>query len=94
MKIEELIKLNELRNDLGGKELSFIELDNYMVEHDYYSVLDDGIINQIKQDESVIYTNRITNEADIQIFFNIICNNGADEVEESFEIKIIEVEQF
>lgn len=94
MKIEELIKLNELRNDLGGKELSFIELDNYMVEHGYYSVLDDGIINQIKQDESVIYTNRITNEADIQILFIIDYNNGADEVEESFVIKVIEIEKF
>lgn len=94
MKIEELIKLNKLRNGLGGKELSFIELDNYMVEHGYYSVLDDGIINQIKQDESVIYTNRTTNEADIQILFFIVCDNGADEVEESFVIKIMEIEKF
>lgn len=94
MKTEELIKLNELRNYLMGKELTFIELDNYMTKCDYYTVLDDGIIDNIKQDENVIYTSKRTNESEIQIFFNIIYNNGKDESEESFIIKIIEVEQF
>ena len=90
MKTEELIKLN----DLNGKELSFIELDNYMVKHGYYTDIDAGIIDNIKQDENVIYTSKQTNESEIQIFFNIIYNNGKDESKESFIIKIIEVEQF
>ena len=94
MKAEELIKLNELRNNLDGKELSFIELDNFMIKHGYYTVIDDGIIDNIKQDENVIYTSKQTNESEIQIFFNIIYNNGKDESEESFIIKIIEVGQF
>ena len=75
MKTDELIKLNKIRNDLGGKKLTFIELDNYMTKCGYYTVLDDGIINQIKQDENIVYTNKTTNEADIQIFFNIVYNN-------------------
>ena len=94
MKTEELIKLNELRNYLRGKELTFIELDNFMIKHGYYTVIDDGIIDNIKQDENVIYTSKQTNESEIQIFFNIIYNNGKDESKESFIIKIIEVEQF
>ena len=94
MKSEELIKLNELRNYLRGKELTFIELDNFMIKHGYYTVIDDGIIDNIKQDENVIYTSKQTNESEIQIFFNIIYNNGKDESKESFIIKIIEVGQF
>ena len=94
MKTEELIKLNELRNYFRGKELTFIELDNFMIKHGYYTVIDDGIIDNIKQDENVIYTSKQTNESEIQIFFNIIYNNGKDESKESFIIKIIEVGQF
>lgn len=86
--------LENLRNGLIGKEMSFIELDNYMMDQGYYSVLDDGITEDIKNDLSVVYTSTETNEAEILINFIITFNNGEDESEEAFYLKVTGVESF
>lgn len=86
--------LENLRKELLGKEMSFTELDNHMMTQGFYSVFEDGVTENIKQDLNVIYTSDKTNEAEIQIFFNITIDNGEDEREEAFYMEITSIEKY
>lgn len=86
--------LENLRSELLNKEMSFTELDNYMMDQGFYSVYDDGITADIKQDKNVVYTNKETNEAEIKIDFEITIDNAEDEAEEAFYLKVNEIEEF
>lgn len=86
--------LKTLKNELLNTELNFMELDTIMVNNGFYSVLDDGIINYIKQDLNVVYSLVETGEATVIINFEITINSGSDEIEESFYIKITSIEEF
>lgn len=56
--------------------MSFTDLDNFMMESGYYSVFDDGVTADIKQDGNVVYTATDSNECEVQIFFEITIDNG------------------
>ncbi|WP_343349186.1 hypothetical protein [Terrisporobacter petrolearius] len=92
--------IENLRSELVAKEMSFMELDNYMMQKGFYSVWDDGITESIKQDKNVIYTCQdikndvVVNEISVQIFFDITIDNGKDEAEESFYMKIEKIEEY
>ena len=86
--------LKTLKNELLNTELNFMELDTIMVNNGFYSVLDDGIINYIKQDLNVVYSLVETGEATVIINFEITINSVSDEIEESFYIKITSIEEF
>lgn len=86
--------VNELVEMLKGNEISFMYLDNLMNDSGYYSVFDDGVTENIKNDKNIVYTAKDTNECEIQIFFEITINNGEDETEESFYLKITDVTEF
>lgn len=86
--------VEQIKNDLLNKKMSFFELDNYMSINGYYSVFDDGITDCIKNDEDVIYTALDTCSLEIQIFFNILIDNNENEAQENFIMKIIKVEKF
>lgn len=88
------LNVNELKESLVNNEFSFMELDGFMNKNGYYSVMDDGIAANIKEDLNVVYTALDTNECEIKISFEITINNGEDEVEESFYLKILDVEEF
>ena len=90
--MENIIK--NLKNELLNEELNFIELDTIMVNNGFYSVLDDGIINDIKQDLNVVYSLVETDEATIIINFKITIDSGKDEIKESFYIKVVNIELF
>lgn len=87
------LNVNELKELLLNEEVSFRELDNKMMENGYYSVFDDGIVGNIKEDLSVLYTAKDTGESEIKIDFIITFNNGEDETEESFYLKVTDVEE-
>ena len=76
----------KIRKDLIRKEMSFRELDQYMINEGYYSVLDDDITEDIKSDLRVVYTSIETGVVEVIIYFNIACNSSEDEVEEAFEL--------
>ena len=64
--------VNELRDILLNKEMSFTMLDNIMHNSGYYSVFaiyDDGITKDIKDYLTAIYTAVDSNTAEIQLFF-------------------------
>lgn len=92
--------LENLRKELLNKEMNFVELDNYMMDQGFYSVYDDGITADIKQDKNVIYTfidvdaAGVDNGIQVKIDFEITIDNGEDEVEEAFYLKVNEVEEF
>lgn len=82
-------------NELLNKEMWLYKLDNYMVEHGYYSALgNDNEISDIKQTKSVVYTDTVSNECKVKIDFDIVINNGDDETEEAFVLKIKKIETY
>ena len=89
-------KLNaeEIKKELLNEEMSFTDFDNFMMESGYYSVFDDGATENIKQDGNVVYTATDSNECEVQIFFEITIDNGEDEAEEAFYLKVTDVQEF
>ena len=82
-------------SELLNKEMWFQPLDEFMVEQGYYSVLgEDDVISDIKQTQSVVYTDTISNECKVKIDFDIVINNGVDEMEEAFILKITKIETY
>lgn len=84
--------LENLRKELLGQEMNFIELDNYMMSEGFYSVFDDGATDNIKECENVAYMSKESGEWEVLISFKIIKDNEDDEPEENFVMKITEVE--
>lgn len=84
--------LENLKNELMGKELSFVELDDILKLNNFYSLLDDNITKDIKNDLEAIYTNIESNEAEIRINFKIVYNNASDEAEENFILKVLSID--
>jgi hypothetical protein len=88
------LNVNELKESLLNKEFSFIELDNFMSQNGYYTVMDDGVTSNIKEDLNVVYTALDTQECEVQVSFEITINNGEDEIEESFYLNVLNIEEF
>ena len=90
--------VNELREILLNKEMSFTMLDHIMHKIcGYYSVFaiyDDGIIKDIKDYLTAVYTAVDTNTAEVQIFFEITKDNAATETEENFYLKVTDIQEF
>lgn len=84
--------LENLRNELLGQEMDFVELDNYMMSEGFYTVFDDGATDNIKECENVAYMSKESGEWEVLISFKIIKDNEDDEPEENFVMKITEVE--
>ena len=72
--------------------MSFTALDNYMAGSGYYSVEDDGVIDDIKKCEQVVYTAVDTNEAEIEICFEITIDCGEDEAENAFYLRVNDID--
>lgn len=90
MQFNELVK--ELSKDLKGKKLSFLELDNYMMVQGFYSVYNDGVEEQVKKDENVVYTFLDNAAKQVIIYFNIVKTLSNDSFD--FSIKVISIEEF
>ena len=88
------LAVKEINKELLNEEMSFEQLDNFMMGNGYYNVFDDGITEDIKRDENVVYTATDSNECEVQIFFNITVDNGEDEAEEAFILKVTDVRAF
>lgn len=86
--------VEKIRTEFLGKEINFYDLDNYMSENGYYSVFDDGAIEDIKADKNVVYTGLDSGECEVIIEFEITIDSSEDEAEENFDLKIISVEKF
>ena len=84
--------LENLRNELLGTEIDFVELDNYMMSEGFYTVFDDGATDNIKECENVAYMSKESGEWEVLISFKIIKDNEDDDHEENFVMKITEVE--
>ena len=90
--------INELREMLLNKEMSFTMLDSIMHKIcGYYSVFeiyDDGVTKDIKNYLTAVYTAVDTNTAEVQIFFEITKDNAATETEENFYLKVTDIQEF
>lgn len=83
--------VNRIKKELANKEMDFSELDAYMVENGYYSVLDDGVTDDIKADKCVYYTACDTDVCEIKINFEITIDCGEDEDPAAFILKVADV---
>ena len=88
------LTIDQLKDMLLNEEMIFTFLDNTMYNNGYYTVFNDGVTKDIKNDLNVVYTAMDTCEAEVQIFFEIIIDNEPDEVEESFYLKVIDIQEF
>ena len=88
------LTVEKIRTEFLGKEVNFYNLDNFMMTNGYYSVFDDGAIEDIKEDKNVVYTAMDTNECEVIINFTITIDNGKDECEEAFELLVTSIEKF
>ena len=90
--------INELRDILLNKEMSFTMLDSIMCKicgyYSLYEIYDDGIIKDIKDYLPAVYTAVDTNTAEIQLFFEITKDNAANETEENFRLRITDIQEF
>ena len=90
--------INELREMLSNKEMSFTMLDSIMCKicgyYSLYKIYDDGIIKDIKDYLTAVYTAIDTNTAEIQLFFEITKDNAAGESEENFRLRITDIQEF
>lgn len=85
------MKTLEIKKALVNKEMDFTELDSYMVKNGYYSVLDDGVTDDIKADKCVCYTACDTDECEVRISFEITIDCGEDEDPAAFILKVTDV---
>lgn len=79
---------------LLNKEMSFVELDNVMVKNGFYSVLDDGVMEDVKSDKKIVYTGVGTGMCEVVVEFEITIDNGEDEDAEAFYLEVTSVEKF
>ena len=79
---------------LLNKEMSFVQLDNVMVKNGFYSVLDDGVMEDVKSDKKVVYTGVGTGMCEVVVEFEITIDNGEDEDAEAFYLEVTSVEKF
>ena len=90
--------INELRKMLLNKEMSFTMLDHIMHKIcGYYplrEIYDDGVIKDIKDYLTAVYTAVDTNTAEIQLFFEITKDNAVSETEENFRLRITDIQEF
>ena len=89
--------INELREMLLNKKMSFMFLDNTMYNNGYYSVFaifDDDVTKDIKNYLTAVYTAMDTNTAEIQIFFEITADNEPSEADESFYLRVTDIQEF
>lgn len=82
----------ELREELLNEEISFMNLDNKMMASGYYSVFNDGVTEDIKADGSVCYTALDTKSCEVIISFEITIDNAEDEADESFYMRVLNIE--
>lgn len=80
-----------LKEELIGEEMSFTALDNYMMNNGYYSVFDDGVTDNVKEDLNVAYL-PTNGEPQALIYFEITIDNGEGEAHEAFYLKVLDVQ--
>jgi|GEM_PF-2699742 len=80
-------------DNLLNREIYFRELDNIMQENGFCSEYEEAIERNVKKDKYIIYTEINESDHTIKIDFEIIIDNGIDETEESFILKITRIEK-
>lgn len=86
----EKLNVKELRDELMGEEMKYNQLDNFMMENGYVSIENEGATEFIKDDQNIVYKAEDTLEYEVQIFFNIIEDEGG----ELFTLKVTDVQKF
>lgn len=86
--------MKKLKNELLGTELTLMDLDNKMVEAGYYSIFDDGVLQEVLNDKNAIFLHSGDNETQLQVSFDvtILADENIEAIGASY-IKITNVEK-
>ena len=92
-------KITQTKQNLVGKELSFIELDNEMIKLGFHTEFDSGLdFDTIADSGVILYTNNSTDESGwcnteeyAAIEFEVTAKHSDDEIDSATYIKITEV---
>lgn len=82
--------LDEMKKELIGREMSFIELDKKMVKFGFYSVADDEIEKDIQRDKNIYY---LYNDEDIVFAVLIEISPFCEDEDGIFYVKIISIKR-
>lgn len=81
--------VEELRKQLLGKTMSFMDLDNYMSANGYYSMSDEEL-----EERDIVYTAKDTCMCEVQILYKIVVDNGKDESVYCFFLEVTEIKEY
>lgn len=93
-----MTNLENLKNELIGNEDNFLELDNALMLDGFYSEFDEGLNwEEIAESGNIVYTDTVTNEATVQIYFDILdksYNKDEESADTGILIKVTNVTKF
>jgi len=64
--------MTNLKNELLGMELTLMELDNRMMENGYYTIFDDGVLEEVLVNKSSAFLSTKDNETQILVSFEVL----------------------
>ena len=63
--------MKNLKTELLGMELTLIELDNRMMEKGYYTIFNEGVLEEVLKDGNAVYLSTEDNETEILVSFKV-----------------------
>ena len=64
--------MTNLKNELLGMELTLLELDNRMVGNGFYTIFDEGVLEEVLNDKSSAFLSTKDNETQILVSFEVL----------------------
>ena len=64
--------MTNLKKELLGMELTLMELDNRMMENGYYTIFDDGVLEEVLVNKSSAFLSTKVNETQILVSFEAL----------------------
>ena len=64
--------MKNLKAELVGIELTLLELDNKMVERGYYTIFDEGVLEEVLVGKSSAFLSTKDNETQILVSFEVL----------------------
>ena len=80
--------LNELNNNLNGRQMTLCELDNYLIEYGFHSAYDDTNVEDALEFESISYI--VSENRWVNVLFELVELNEESPIDSIVMIKRLE----
>lgn len=90
------VNVTQIMDEFYDKDVDFLDFDNYMTAHGYYSVWEDcrenpALATEIKKDGWMKYVPINDDMKEIKIEFKVTADNGEEESPDCFYMKVTDV---